>query len=395
MTRLSIVVTASTTRATATLLIARTGGDPAYQRLVRGLEDEGYRVHERASSPIGAHGSTQDLQQTLDGVDVAFIAVRANDDLGAIGPVRPFHRVARDVGVLQGQLGVERVVLLVEPAVDGLGSDLGVSVLRLPAAGADHALADILQHLGSISPDLVRTGADDDNAQAAPQTGIGRRLSSIEEHGRDTTWVPFALLGFLGLLALLGALLLAFRLVGGDDGEQAEGEGRVQLLDVTESLRTNGSAGGVGSIGVAGSSADESGTVVGSGEGPDPAGPATGGDNQLLPASCSIDLSKASLLDSATECDGAGVLVLEGSDGPWHNELVTVAISDGVIGEVVYERAGTRALDAEVISLDRAEAAYGVESIRVSFSAAGQHIHLFADPDESGRQATLTLRLDR
>ena len=389
------MVSASTTRATANILIGRTGGDPAYQRLIKGLEDQGYRVTERTSSPIGAHGSTQDLNQMLDGVDVAFIAVRDSDDLNAIGPVRPFQRVARDVGLLQGQLGVERVVLLVESAVDGLSSDLGVSVLRLPAGGPDQAIDQIVQRIGAIDPALVRS-ATVESESPQQQIGIGRRLSSIEEHGADTTWVPFALLGVIGLLALLGAILLAVSLVRSDDGEdQAAGDGRVELLDVTDSLRTGGSApSGVGSIGVAGSSApNEEGLVEGAG--PDPAGPATGGDNQLLPASCEIDLSKSSLLDSATECDGAGVLVLDGSDGPWHNELVAVALSDGVVGELDYEGGGRQPLDAGVVALDRSEAAFGVESIRVSFSAAGQHVHLFADPDGSGREATLTLRLDR
>jgi hypothetical protein len=391
------VVSASTTTATANILIGRTGSDPSYRRLADALRARGYRVSEQPSSPIGAHSSLSDAAGVLDGVDMAFLAVRDADDVTAIGPVRPFQRVARDVGIMQGQLGMDRVVLLVEDSVAGLSSDLGVGIMRLPPGGADAAVDEIKRRI-----DQTVTVAPAGAGVGPAETGLHRKLSMIERSRADNMMMPFLLFGTIALVALIGAFFIALRLLGGGGGGDDAGS-RAQLIDVTDALRTSGSSGaGVGSIGSAEaeSSAGASGSTSSGAAAdavPAPAGPSAGfgGDNQLLPATCEVDLLVSSL-EPAIDCAGAGELVLEGSAGPWHNELRAVAVSEGVSGQVVFERDGSvDLLDDGVVVLDRDEAAYGVSRIVVTFSAAGQHIHLLDDIDGRPREATLTPQLSR
>ena len=395
------MVSASTTTATANVLIGRTGGEASYQRLVAELRGAGCVVTERTSSPIGAHSSSEDASGLLEQVDMAFLVVREADDAGSIGPVRPFQRVARDVGIIQGTLGMDRVVLLVEDEVGGLSTDLGVSVLRLPKSGPEFAAPEILQRIRQVVPNA---GA------AAPliEPGIHDRLARIERSRADDEIMPFILFGVVAMAALLGMLFVALSLLGGDDGGGDDEDvavavaGRARLIDVTASLRTSSAAAGVGTPGSS-ASTETPGIIVSADEvpsfaAPDPAGPsaAFGGSDQLFPASCRVDLSKASLLDAASDCDGAGVLVLEGSPGPWHNEVVAFALSDGVAGDVVYERTGAvQRLEGGLVVLDRTEAAYGLGTLTISFSAAGQHVHLLDGLDDGSREATLTLRLER
>ena len=392
------MVSASTTTATANVLIGRTGDEASYQRLAARLRDAGCVVTERASSPIGAHSSSEDTSGLLDSVDLAFLVVRGADDVGSIGPVRPFQRVARDVGIIQGKLGMDRVVLLVEDEVGGLSSDLGVSIMRLPAEGPEAATSEILQRIRQVVPEQTTS-----TPLIGP--GIHERLSRIERSRADNEIMPFVLFGVVALAALLGVLFIAVSLIrgGGGDGEvAAAGDGRARLIDVASSLRpasppagtdlpgSSAAAGGSGAI----VSADEVPALAA----PDPSGPsaAFGGGDQRLPATCRIDLAKASLLDSESDCAGAGVLELEGSTGPWHNDLAAIALSDGVVGEIVYERTGEVVpLDTGLVVLDRNEAAFGLARMTVSFSAAGQHVHLLDSLEQGAREATLTLRLGR
>jgi hypothetical protein len=394
------VVSASTTTATANILIGRTGGDASYQRLASMLRDAGYVVTEHTASPIGAHSSSEDTSGLLDSVDMAFLVVRQADVTESTGPVQPFQRVARDVGIIQGKLGMDRVVLLVEDQVGGLSTDLGVSSLRMTPRGPEASADEILQRIRQVVPQ---------RAPVAPpivEPGIHDRLARIERSKADNEVIPFILFGVIALAALLGVLLIAVSLLGGGDdgGEEvaASGEGRARLIDVASSLRTTGST---ATPSESGSSAldDVAGSIVSAEEVdedglPEPSGPsaAFGGTDQLFPATCQVDLVKASLLDSASDCAGAGVLVLNGSPGPWHNDVVAIALSDGVVGEVVYERTGAvEILDRGLVVLDPAEAAFGLGTMTVSFSAPGQHVHLLDSLDSGAREATLTLRLER
>ncbi len=401
MTRLSIVVSASTTTATANILIGRTSGEAPYQRLAAQLRDAGCVVTEHTSSPIGAHSSSQDTSSLLDSIDMAFLVVREADKTSTGGLTSPFQRVVRDVGVIQGKLGMDRVALLVEDGVGSLSTDLGVSSIPLPPGDPEAAGPDILHRIRQIVPDRTPV------SPPLVEPWIHQRLSKIERSKADNEVIPFILFGVIALAALVGVLLIATSLVqggGDDDGEDvaAAGEGRARLIDVAASLRTADGSASAGSSGssVAGESA---GAIVSAEEDsvtelPEPSGPsaAFGGSDQRFPATCRIELVKASLLEAASDCAGAGVLVLEGSTGPWHNEVTAIALSEGVVGQVVYERSGVvQELDSGLVVLDPAEAVFGLTSMTVSFSAPGQHVHLLESLDEGAREATLTLRLER
>ena len=83
------------------------------------------------------------------------------------------------------------------------------------------------------------------------------------------------------------------------------------------------------------------------------------------------------MLRDAYVCDNGGVLVTEGFEGPWHNEISEVALSTGATGTLVYEIGRDLPLQAGNIVLDQADAQYGVNTITVVFSAEGQHMHLY------------------
>lgn len=370
VTRLSVVVSASSTT-TGTILLGRTGGGSTFRRLIAELEEAGYAVIERSSSPIGAHGSLGDI----DRVDFVLLVVREGDDVGAIGPVRPFQRVARDAGVLQGKVGMDRVALLVEDSVMGLTSDLGVSVMRYPKDAPEAAGDKISSRIRQIRPQ--------------PEPGIHQKLARAESSRTGQVVAPFLLFGLIGLVALIGAFVVALSsLGGGGDDESADGD-RVELIDVTEALRA-----GAPTSADAASGAVAGGEVGGAG---DPAGPSAGfgGDNQLFPATCEVALGEGRAVAAETPCAGAGVLELEGSTGPWRTELRLLAVGEGVAGELTFESGEVVAIAPGVLELDRAAASSGVRSLTLQFSAPNQHVHLLTGADPGDREATLTLRLDR
>jgi hypothetical protein len=377
VTRLSLVVSASTP-STATILLGRTGGGPTFGRLITKLEDQGHKVIERTSSPVGAHGSADDLEE----IDVVLLAVRDNDDVGAIGPIRPFQRVARDAGVLQGAVGMDRVMLLVEEPVTGLTADLGVTVLRYPRGAPEDAAGRINERVQQVMPE--------------PETGMGRKLALVERPRSSGLLAPFVLFGLIGLVALIGAFVVALSSLGGDDDGPPEGAGLVQLIDVTDALRADAPD----SSDVDAPAGPSAGADAGIVPGQDAGGSGTAADpsvgaNQLYPATCVLTLSRDAALAAESPCVGAGVLEVEGSDGPWHNELRLLALADGVVGEVVYESGDVEPLGQGVVTLDAAAASFGVSSLTLTFSGPDQHVHLRTGADPDDREATLTLRLDR
>ncbi len=123
------------------------------------------------------------------------------------------------------------------------------------------------------------------------------------------------------------------------------------------------------------------------------AGQATASNNIRLPAVCTVDVRKSLILRDAYVCENGGILVTDGFDGPWHNEISEVAISTGTTGNLVYERAGNLPLQAGNLVLDQDEAQYGVNTITVVFSAEGQHLHLYQLPSRGGNAATMTFSL--
>lgn len=373
MTRLLIVGLAATSTTTARILIGRTGGRGTFEPLVSRLEGRGHKVTEDAASPVGPRGSLEGL----DGVDFVLLVVRENDDAGSRGPIRPFQRIARDAGLLQAKMGADRVALLVEDTVTGLTSDLDVGVIRFAKASPEGAFDKISDRLAQVTP--------------KPELGIHNRLSRAERSKIAHSMAPLLVaIALVFLVAFIGALLIVFwsRLGGGDNSD--DGQATAQLIDVTEALRSGSGAAGRSAVGSIVAGED-------TGGGPSPAGPSAGfaEANQLLPATCEVSLAKGEDIPDEIPCAGAGVLVRVGSPGPWHNEVRLVALSEGVVSEVIYESAGSLTIESGVAVLDPEAAAYGLESLSVTFGAPGQHVHLRDGTGDDAREVTLTLRLDR
>jgi len=388
------VVSASTITKTPSILIGRTGTEEPFRHLAEGLRREGYSVSVRPSSAVGAHSSGQAAQDSLTGVDLALLVVRQDDDNGGVGPVRPFQGIVREAGLIQGKLGMDKVVLLVEENVTGLAADPGVSVIRYPAGWPDAVLSDIVAKVKELFPPA--------------EPGIHQKLARVERSNPDSLLMPFVLIGVVLLAALLGALIAAVRLSGGGGSDEAT----ARLLDVTDALRAGTlGIGPAPSEGTGGTTTESTvvegttGTLDSGGslgdsveEGAALAGPTAvpGGSNQLFPATCQIDLSRDSLLDDAVLCSGGGQLILDGPDGPWHSDLGAVAVGDGVVGRLVYQKDGSDlALTSGIVVLDSARAVSGVSMLTMSFSAEGQHFHLMQPPENGGAVATLTFSLDR
>lgn len=374
------MVSASTTTRAANVLLGRTGGDPAFQDLLEGLRRSGHQVTERTSSPVGAHNSPQATAEVLNDVDVGVLVVRQADEHGN-GPQRPFQGITRDAGVMQGRIGMDRVLLLVEDSVNGLSSDPGISVVRYPAGRPDAALPELVERIRTIVP--------------APDRGIHEKLAVVERSRADNLMMPFLLLGVVVLVAALGAMAVAATVAGRDD------DGSVRLLDVSEALRSGTTLEGNGgseddfSSGLPAATPDF-GSDGESGPGVAPSGPSSrvGGSNELFPAICEVDFRAGLILDERIVCSGIGVLVLEGWAGPWHNDIQSVILSDGATAVVVYESNGrTVELVSGVNSLDSGAAAFGVDHLRISFSAEGQHVHLVGAGGSDAPSATFTLQL--
>lgn len=353
--------------------MGRTSRDPGFQRLAERIRRSGFEVIERASSPIGAHSSVKDADELLEGVDLAVLAVRKTDDIASFGTVKPFQRLSRDAGLLQGKLGMERVILMVESDVEGLSNDLGLPVVRFPAGQPEMAEAELKKRLADIAPQ--------------PTSGVHSRLASVEARRSDRLLWPLLLVLAVGFVAMVAALAVLLSW-SSDEPETA------QVIDVSPHLRPGFVADGSG-----GGGQSEFGTAAPAAPGaPVPNPPAGPGAldpqaDQRFPVECQIALPKDDL-DQEIRCTDTGVVALTGVLGSWHNDLVAVVLDDGVAGVVTYERDGSElVLGPGITYLDRDLAAYGVERVTFTFGAEGQHAHLVGDGG-AGDEANLVFRLD-
>lgn len=394
------MVSARGTTKTKRVLLGRSGSEESFAQLADGLRSEGFRVVEEKSSPVGAHSTGEAINDVLRGIDVVLLVVHKND--GLAGPAPAFERVLHDADVIQQSIGAGKVVLLVEESVDGL-PDTDLTHIRFPTSRADMILQDVVKKLGTI--------------EDAPRRDLHARIPMAEQAMSSALRVPW-LLVLVVLVSAAIPLALALNALWGDDDEAAPEATADATTDVTTEVTTI--AGVAGALRVegaqAGSPADGSQAPAAEGAASEtdaqssidsPAAPAAPrvtlpGSNTLLPATCEVDLRKGSLLDDAVICTQAGRLVIEGLEGPWHNETAAVAVDEGVVGELYYElRDNGTTVGPSVIELaggsvvlNPADAAYGIEKLIVSFSAQGQHVHLFRSPDGRGDFVTLTFTLD-
>ncbi len=366
---------ASTSSKAPRVLIGRGGADRPFRLLADGLRREGYQVDELASSPVGAHSTGTATQDVLGKIDMAFLIVRESDAKDNGGPVRPFQRVVREAGVIQGQLGMDRVVLLVEETVEGLSADTGIATIRFPAGMPEAVLNDVLSSIRFAFPPRVR------DLRAQPPI--------MEQARSDALKLPWLLVAAVCLLAFI-PFVLAIRAMGADSADDPDLS--IQQLDgLAGALTAGAQSNGLDSA------------VPGDGEALAPQAPSLpfGGDDALLPVTCRLDLSSGRLSDETIECDGAGGLAIEGFSGPWHTEIGQVAVSPGVVGELVYEprsdglTPGTNTVELlpGTVTLDQSDATFGVDNVVLQFSAQDQHIHLLQADSRGGEAVTLIFSL--
>lgn len=355
------------------ILISRAETGRPITPLVDALRGQGYDVTEHSSTTVGAHSAEGAIQEILNDFDMIFLAVRKRDEVEAGESVGPFQQILREAGVMQGMVGMKRVVLLVENTVDGLSANTGVPAVRYPPERPSRALNEVMGRISEAFPP--------DRRDLHEHVPIPRQARSAELR---VPWLLVAVVLFAAAIPLIVALpsLLPD---GGDDSEE------------TAVVR--------GLTGVLAGAAAEAGAT----DGEDPAAPAAGqlpdspelGTNASLPATCSLDLRKGTLLDDAIECDGAGGLDVVDRIGPWHNDLAAVILGDGVVGELIFEPGSGLSgedrvvlLAGGVINLDPEAARFGVERLTFRFSAEGQHVHLVQSLADGGDSATLNFSLD-
>ncbi len=398
------MVSARGSTKTKRVLLGRSGSEKSFGQLADGLRSEGFDVVEEKSSPVGAHSTGDSIAKVLSGVDVVLLVVHRYD--GADGPMAPFERVLHDANVIQESIGDRKVILLVEETVSGL-PETGLTHIRFPTSRADMILQDVVNKIGVAAP------------ISEPVRDLHARIPMSEQAMSSALRVPW-LLVFVVLISAAIPLALALNSFrgsddGGGDGAAAESETQT-MRDVAAGLRRPESAiggqpgfdatpaqpadgsGQSGNPGTDGLGSDDASAEV-------PAAPelTLGGDNDLLPAVCSVDLRKGSLLDDALTCNTVGQLMIEGLDGPWHNEIAAIAVADGVVGRLRYEippsgsTDGPEAIDLASGSavLNQTDATFGVIDLTLRFSANNQHVHLFRNADGSGEFATLTFTLDQ
>lgn len=319
-----------------------------------------------AASPVGAHSSDRSAHETLNNVDMVILVVRMGDEQFQDGPIQPYQNIIREAGVIQGRLGMDRVIFLVEEGVTGLASgEAGVPQIRFLPYTPESASNEIKAAIKA--------------AFKPAQRDLHEARSIKEQLQSDNLGAPLGLI-LATVLAAVAFVFLIAQLAGGDD------EATAPMSNVAFAL--SGADGGL----------EPSPPSI---ESPaDPVGTRRlDGGNQNLPAQCILDVRKELVLNESVICQGAGTLSIEGFLGPWHNEIETVALSQGAAGTLFYEsRNGEQqplALTPGSLNLDEASARFGVETVELRFSAHGQHLHLYQPPERGGRAVTLVFSLDR
>lgn len=411
------------------ILMGPTGANKEIVELARSLESDGCTVHTFDSMPV---------EVAMTKFDMAVLVVTDNDPLSIESTDHRIQRILHAAGFLEARLARDRVCLLVEDAVNELQAP-PVTQIRYPTGDPMSGKGELVKFIQAQYPRVHRD--------------LHRQVPIREQAQSDELRMPWAMLIAVALAALIPIVLLARSLGGGDDTDTLAGvadsldSGQLagpsasddsgagaaasagadadDELDVGADSNATGSGNGaqlgesegssVGSEG--GSATDTSGNGAaasnggddGSGTGTDRSSTPptlsrnTGSDNTSaqsstsssirLPAICTVDVRKSLLLLDAYVCDNGGVLVTQGFDGPWHNEISEVALSTGATGTLVYETGGELPLQSGNVVLDQDAAQFGVNTITVIFSAEGQHLHLFQRPERGGSAATMTFSL--
>ena len=367
------------------ILIGRSGLNGPFGEIAEALREKGYPVTEWKSPRIGAHSTEVDVQQQVKDVDLVFLVVRATDDMDKGGDIRPLHRILVEAGLMQGTVGFDRVILLVEEGVDGLSPAAGLSYIRF---SSDRPWALVRELISRIETMFPTENHEEQGALAVVDVDPVVDEPSSPKSNTEGQPLQVATRLALAVLAVGLAVLASIAIIAWPESDTARlGPGFAsQALGVHDGIDLT---------------EDRSEAIIGQ----DPASPevARDGDGQLFPATCQLNLRRGSLIDGAVRCEGAGQLTVEGYVGPWHNDVFAVAASEGVGATIEYELRddgttnGPSVVDVGVGTtlLNTADASFGIGTVFLRFSGQGQHFHFFQADAAGGESVTLTFSLDR
>ncbi len=387
-----------------------TGSMKDIEELAHSLEAEGCSVQTFASMPV---------EVSLSKFDMAVLVVNDTDPSVAAATEHRIQRTLHAAGFLEARLSRGKVCLLVEDTVDRLEAP-PVTQIRYPSGRPMEARDEIVNFLSTQYPQV--------SGELHRHVPIRQQVQSSDLR------LGWAMLAAVFLIALIPLILIIRGLGGGSEtvelddvasslGSEApagpELDARAELEGDSELAGTNvdgtadGNSNGSDSDGDDGSTAllpSTSTTAPGNSTGAaaDDSTDGTGGETTdttptpsgvTLPATCTIDVRKSFLLTGTIDCPGGGRLAVEGHEGPWHNDIMGIALSAGVSGTVTHEpRSDGTTVGPQVVTLTAGaaknlnpeDAAFGVNVITAVFGADGQHVHIYESEDDGGRQATLT-----
>lgn len=346
-----------TSRPAGRVLLAVSGDDDDWVVLRGEVFAQRWQVDLAEISNLDpAADGIDELLPSLDDID-ALIAVLARSRDG--NDLAPEHRLAllsHLLGVVQGRLGLDRVLVLVESELTGLLQGTGIPETPYHRDEIEAQFPQVRAMLAEIE------------SETGPPSGLLARLRVATGALAPELWL------ILGPLLVLGALftVLGLGLLSWGSAAQEPARTRIHL---DPSLLAPAATG---------FGADQ----------------AAGPSMAALPARCTVDTPATGNLGAIISCD-AGHLRVDGYLGPWRYEIASVAIDSGVIGEVSMESSPNRPAQAPVQlrpGIDQDLGAFdpfrGVDRIELTFAANGQQVTLRQFPSRGGRSATLTFSLN-
>lgn len=359
------------TRLRGRVLVGTTGDDDDWEPLQAHLKSAGWRVDVFIISDDPDREGPEEMLPRLAGVDMAILIV-GQSQVGVGNP--PIRNLIHLAGVLQGKLGYQRVLMLVDDGVTPFLTGTGVPEQTF-------SRGDLKAHFPKIDAKLAQVTA------VQHRTADSRMIATLDRFGLSQSGTPPEYWLVLGVLVVLAALagVAAFQAFAGP----------------VEVASSDGGAGGdaeigsdVGGDGAAGPSIDS-----------DPAGGLGLGVEEGrvdgLPARCTIATGQGEIVPSVVDCEGIGGLRTDGFLGPWHSEISDVSMDPGVVGEVFIGPSADAASETRVRlvqptrqSLEPYNSLSGVERLVFEFSANNQRVTLHQRGDRGGAELTLTFTLD-
>ena len=313
------------------------------------LGREGWKVESFDPVPLSAVDA---LAAALPETEDAVMAIIVVESLEMLGRELEPLRLAHTVGLLQGKLDSDRVVVIVDEDNDDILKATDVVEIRYRRQGLQDRLAIVDLLLSEcverrhprdvVSPDS--TGRWDKSLARLTQRirlDDAAAVFALALVGVGAVWY-----GWAGIVGLIGA-------------QPWSDEGRHGQVDKPDS--------------------------------------AFRGDAGALPVRCRLDITVPLDSDQAAVCENGSVLSINGYRGPWTNTLATLSADPGVVGRLEHHEANGEQLELRPLSLgvpvNEFVGAGGAKGIELLFSADGQSVRLGAAPSRGGNEAVLVFAL--